>query len=213
MTAKVSVAGGFELSSELAHVEVGELSIERAQVAMAGAGGADIIYSDPPWGAGNLKYWRTHNGELESRPDWAVFMATFCQVVAEHRKPSAPVFIEMGQRWADELARAMDAVGIVEAARWTAFYGSPKRPNVLWFSGPLVPESLILSGGDAMTMSALRSVARPNSVVLDPCCGKGMTARCALKLGMRFRGVELNPKRAAVTRTWCESWAKRRPAT
>ena len=49
---------------------------------------------------------------------------------------------------------------------------------------------------------AVRVVLVPGGVVLDPCCGKGFTARAAVAAGMRFRGVELNPARAEVTVAW-----------
>ncbi|MFO7180884.1 MAG: hypothetical protein DIU78_019440, partial [Pseudomonadota bacterium] len=61
-------------------VVVGELTLERARDALAGSR-ADIIYSDPPWGPGNLYFWRTHNGE-SGRPSWPGFLETFCDVVA-----------------------------------------------------------------------------------------------------------------------------------
>jgi hypothetical protein len=56
-----------------------------------------------------------------------------------------------------------------------------------------------------MTKRVLESVAKPGALVFDPCCGKGMTAKAAHFHDMRFAGVELNPKRAAVTRKFLES--------
>lgn len=186
-------------------VVVGELTLERARDALAGSR-ADIIYSDPPWGPGNLYFWRTHNGE-SGRPSWPGFLETFCDVVAAVKAPRAHVFVEMGLRWVDELAEAMARRGLQERERWQCLYGNPKRPNVLWYSGPGADCNPTGMSGVAMTKHVLSSVARPGALVFDPCCGKGMTARCALRLGMRFAGVELNPKRAEVTRQWLEDFA------
>lgn len=181
---------------------VGELTIARAREALEGED-AEIIYSDPPWGPGNLMYWRTHNQETE-RPDWEAFIDLFCRVVSESVVDGGHVFVEMGLRWVDQLAGAMAAVGIQERARWTCYYGNPKLPNVLWYSGPGTTTDPSGMSGVAMTRCALEGVARPGALVFDPCCGKGMTARCALRLGMRFAGVELNPRRAAVTRAFLD---------
>lgn len=58
-----------------------------------------------------------------------------------------------------------------------------------------------------MRLDALPSEFR--GAVFDPCCGKGYTARAAVAAGMKFRGIELNPKRAAVTIGWL---SRREPA-
>lgn len=163
---------------------------------------ADIVYSDPPWGQGNLVYWRTHNGE-RVEVDWRAFMRKFCRLVVTNSKPSAHIFIEMGLRWVDDVAREMASLGRPEAGRWRVLYGNPKLPNSLWYSGPGTPVNVTGLSGVEMTTRALRSVAIPGALVLDPCCGKGMTARVAMRLGMRFVGNELNPKRLEFTRSWC----------
>lgn len=167
---------------------------------------ADIVYSDPPWGQGNLTYWRTHNGE-RSTTEWGPFLQMFCTIADGHLKADGHLFVEMGLRWVDDLAAAFAALGRSEAQRWRCLYGNPKLPNALWYSGPGKPADVTGLSGVTMTRTALRSVATPGSLVLDPCCGKGMTARTAMPLGMRFRGNELNPKRAAVTIQWCERFA------
>lgn len=181
-------------------IVVAPLSMAAARKALDGERAA-IVYSDPPWGAGNLMYWRTHNGETD-RPDWREFLSTFCDVVVQSVEPGAHVFVEMGVRWVDELAAEMACRGHAECARWTCLYGSPKRPNMVWYSGPGADCDPTGMSGVAMTHHVLSAVAVPGALVFDPCCGKGMTARVALRLGMRFAGVELNPTRAAVARQW-----------
>lgn len=188
---------------------VGELTHERAKQALAGEL-ADITYSDPPWGPGNLMYWRTHNGESK-RPDWSEFLRNFCFIVTSNTQPTGHVFVEMGLRWVDELAEVMRQHGRPEVARFRCLYGpNPKLPNVLWYSGPGTTTDPSGLSGVTMTKTALQGVARPDALVFDPCCGKGMTARCALRLGMRFAGVELNPKRAKVTQQWLDGFVASR---
>jgi len=89
---------------------VGELTIERARDALGGEP-ADIVYSDPPWGPGNLMYWRTHNGEMD-RPNWDEFLDLFCRVVSTSVRDGGHVFlprqhlVEDGADQAGELDRA-----------------------------------------------------------------------------------------------------------
>lgn len=186
----------------------GELAVDRVDLLLAGEQ-ADLVYGDPPWGPGNLMYWRTQNGET-ARPSWPAFLNTLASSVRRAAAPGAHVFLEMGVRWVDELARAMEAVGVPETARWSVQYGNPRRPNVLWYAGPGAPCDPTSMAGEPMTMHVLATVARPCALVFDPCTGKGMTARCALKLGMRFAGIELNPNRAAVAQRWAARWEARR---
>lgn len=166
---------------------------------------ADVIYSDPPWGEANLRYWRTHASD-PARPRWDLFVASWTASVAAVRAPNAPVFVEMGLRWADEFAQALERVGIVVTRRWTVQYRSGSRllPNALLYAGAPLREDFDPSDLDAEALprACVAEVAVPGGVVLDPCCGKGFTARAAVAAGMRFRGVELNPARAEVTVAW-----------
>jgi len=182
---------------------VGELSIECAREALQGER-ADIIYSDPPWGVGNLKFWRTHNAQTGHPADWRAFLLTLGAVARTALKPGGHLFLEMGCRWVDELSEVMAVAGFPERARWRCFYGPASKPlpNVLWYSGPGASCNPTGMRGEPMTRHVLNSVAVPGALVFDPCCGKGMTARCAVRAGMRFAGCELNPKRAAVTAEW-----------
>ena len=160
----------------------------------------DLIYSDPPWGPGNQQYWHTmrERGAVP-RTSWPGFLAAFCDACATHRKPTAPVFVEMGMRWADELDATMAAVGLPRQRRWIVTYGPRKRP---------LPVTLTLYGprnidvqmpdpphGEPVTRAVLGAVVRPGMRVLDPCTGLGMTARITHALGGYFRGTEMNAVR------------------
>lgn len=164
---------------------------------------ASVVYSDPPWGPGNLQYWATmHQRGSAPRASWSEFLEAFCRAVAAHSVADAAVFVEMGMRWVDDLARAMLAAGRIETTRWTVQYGSPPRPNALWYSGPALPAGFDPTplNAAALPLECLRVCAlQPDALVLDPCCGKGYTARAAHSLGLRFRGLELNPPRLAHT--------------
>lgn len=190
-------------------VLVGELSVALAKQALRGER-AQIVYSDPPWGLGNLKYWRTHNSQPGHPVSWEDFLNTLARVVQASVAPRAHVFLEMGCRFVDELAAVMADHGFPECTRWSVLYGPQVKPlpNVLWYSGPGASCDPTGLRGEPMTRHIIDSVAVPGALVFDPCCGKGMTARCAVRAGMRFVGCELNPRRAEVTRQWLERFPK-----
>jgi hypothetical protein len=175
---------------------------------------AHIIYSDPPWGEGNVRFWRTHNNQREIAHSfrWDDFITKFCQIVADYA--TGPVFIEMGMRWVDEMADRFKKLGIPEYGRWTALYGSPKLPVAGWFGWPAaygkptaMPELVDGLSGLKGLKIAMAPYVKPGAIVLDPCCGLGSTAKVALSLGMTFRGNELNPIRLARTVEFLEKKA------
>lgn len=169
----------------------------------------DVVYSDPPWGPGNLKYWGTHAKRKQSG-DWRKFLDAFC-VSVTRASPAGVIFVEMGLRWVDELAAIMRACGRAEAARWTVQYkaGNELLPNALWYSGPSLPAGFNPTPlrGAALPRYCIAPFARPEGIVLDPCCGKGYTARAAVAHGMAFYGLEYNASRLAVSRAWLEKHA------
>jgi hypothetical protein len=168
---------------------------------------ADVEYSDPPWGPGNQQYWHTmrERGAVPST-SWPVFLAAFCRACAAHRKPQAPVFVEMGMRWVDELDGAMAAVGLARRRRWSILYGPKKKPlpNALSLYGERDVEVVMPDPphGEPVTRAVLEAVVRPGMLVLDPCTGLGMTARLTHALGGAFRGTEMNTVRLERTAAW-----------
>ena len=168
---------------------------------------ADVVYVDPPWGPGMLQAFATMNAR-GSAPhlSWPDFLRVFCDAVVEARAPRAPVFVEMGWKWAPDLDRAMEDVGLLRRRCWPITYGSKSAPrwNAITLYGPddVALEMPDPPHGEAVTRAVLAAVVRPGKVVLDPCTGLGMTARVTHKLGGVFRGVELNPERLERTATW-----------
>lgn len=170
---------------------------------------ADVVYSDPPWGPGNLQFWATmHARGSVPRETWPRFLDAFCSSVVKHTRPEAPIFVEMGLRWVDDLDAAMRSWGLGRRRRWDITYGSKRRPlpNTLLLYGPTnvvvtLPDP---PHGEPVTLAVLGAVVRPGVVVLDPCTGFGMTARITHRLGGVFRGTELNPQRLARTAAWLQ---------
>ncbi len=184
-----------------------------AVTALMGDERADIVYSDPPWGPGNQQYWHTMRERgAAPRTSWTDFLGHLARAVAAARKPDAPVFLEMGLRWTDDLDAAMRAVGLPLIERWGIFYGPKSKPlpNALMLFGahPRHPVRLPKGArGQPITEAVFDAVECPGAIVLDPCTGLGMTARCATERAMIFRGVEMNAARLARTEAWLRAHA------
>lgn len=161
----------------------------------------DAIYSDPPWGPGNLTYWRTMNGE-DNRPSWPGFLESLSMICAR-LCPDGPVWIESGLRWEGEVREVFERAGLAYRGRFACEYkaGSKWLPNVLLLFGAAeLPMDTRLEGerhGIGLVKWALSK--HEGRSVLDPCSGLGTTARAAIALGRTFYGSELSPKRMART--------------
>lgn len=174
---------------------------------------ADIIYTDPPWGEAFLKYFHKHAG-LEMTDTWPEFVQRLGAVYQANLRPGGHLVIEMGLRWVDEFAEVLSDFGFPETARWNVTYGPKKKPITMgvWYSGPGFEIDRSLLHGTAVTATNLRLLAQeePGGTVLDPCCGKGMVAKYALREGFRFVGTELFSERAAKTQAVIDRAEKRR---
>ncbi len=174
-------------------------------------GTADMIWADPPWGQGLLRYFYTLNKNRVARIDWDEFLTLFCGACLQ-MCPEGPIYVAMGNKWTEGLAKRMSEFGVREIDREIVYYptGAGPRPCTLWLGAtvdqpPLnVPAEVV--GSSTKARSLLRVVVwclqrHPKAnIVLDLCCGKGQTARAAIRENRTFWGLELNPDRAEVTR-------------
>lgn len=169
---------------------------------------ADIFYSDPPWGEGNLRYWQTMNhkqtGETPREVNFEKFLATI--VSQAKRFTQGFVCIEYGVRWADQLKDTAAAYGLHHCDTVAVRYRSgskilPLHLHVFHVERyqPVDLSDVAGSIGYETVIKTMKKFQKAGGIVLDPCCGKGYSAKAALELGMKFRGNELNSKRLAET--------------
>lgn len=168
---------------------------------------ADIFYSDPPWGEGNLKYWQTinhkMNGEETKEVNLETFLDRIAEVAYEYTKEDGVVFIEYGYKWNEDLIKVFEAKGFKLQKSIEVLYGSPKRPLIeniftkgkdLHITDEYIKSVYHTSGFDTLR-NAITPFAKPNGIIMDPCCGLGYTAKFAVENNMIFYGNELNKKR------------------
>src|SRR5690348_15319918 len=82
--------------------KVTNVSIERLEVnSMLSGETVDILYSDPPWGDGNLKYWAAMNKKMSGREftpiSYEALIERFRELIECY--VDGHVLIETGLRW------------------------------------------------------------------------------------------------------------------
>ena len=172
---------------------------------------AKIIYSDPPWGAGNLKYWQTMNTKANNVPqvniDFDEFLNKIFSISKQYCKEL--LFVEYGVRWHDEIKQMADRYGFVNIDTLKCQYKSGSRllpldlhifskPNVKVQIDPAWRLDVYETHGYKTLTTALKPFVEENEIILDMCCGMGYTAQIAIDYNMQFRGNEINEKRLAV---------------
>ena len=154
---------------------------------------ADILYSDPPWGEGNLKYWRTFNGQKGHPVNWIEFIKRVKYLCDRHVTGSC--FIETGVKFEKDIITIFGE----PQGRYEIIYSNKNLPNILlgWGEQPkLSPHG---KKGFDVPFTVISSLPTKPRSVFDCCIGLGMTAKVAKKLGIICYANELNPKRAERT--------------
>lgn len=165
----------------------------------------DVFYSDPPWG--NLDYWQTLNekmtGAEKKKTDLLKFLQRFFDVAVKYTKDDAPIFVEYGIKWNQQLVEIAMCHGLKQEAQIEMMYGSPARPmilNIFSKTGNLnlsndYKQSVYHTKGYKSLLAALEPFTKEGITITDPCCGLGYSARYAIEHGMAFYGNELNQGR------------------
>lgn len=175
---------------------------------------ANIFYSDPPWGQGNISYWQTlnkrHNNIDPENINYNDFLNQIFNLATKHT--SGIVIIEYGIKWENDLISIgvnhnLDHLGVAEVLYKA---GSKLLPHHVHFfktkdynwNGNINEVINKISGrlGDLKcVMDSVEPFVVSGGIVLDPCCGLGMSAEMAMLVNMDFRGNELNHKRLQTT--------------
>ena len=174
---------------------------------------ANIFYSDPPWGQGNISYWQTinkrHNNIEPENINYNDFLNQIFYLAAKHT--SGIVLIEYGIKWKNDLINIgqnhnLEHLGVAEVCYKSGSKMLPhhkhffKTKDYVW-NGDINTIINEITGGTGLKniiKSAIPFFVK-EGIILDPCCGLGMTAEMAKVLGMNFYGNELNKKRLQTT--------------
>jgi len=166
---------------------------------------ADAVYVDPPWNSGNEASFRTKASLPKAAGSPAERWRQFCYDLTSTLAvvcPTGPWFIEgtvVGRAEGgpyDVMVEACEAHGHPLAQQWQITYYR-KQPCLLGSFGPA--PVLDLTGLDDEDTPAAVIGDVDAATWFDPCAGRGLTAVSAHAAGRTFVGMELNPRRMAVT--------------
>ncbi len=189
-------------------IKVGRHTVSCGSVADADLGAmlagqkARVLYSDPPWSDGNLKFWATlcrkQSGKSVQAITYEDLLQRFRQVVQSHT--DGYVFLEVGVKQADMVGNLLGAF-LQNIRRHRVFYrgGKTMFPNIVFSANtpghPAFDTDLAGMSGYAIPKLCVRKVAISGGIVLDPFCGMGYSGQAAIDSGMIFVGNELNRHR------------------
>jgi len=169
---------------------------------------ADIFYSDPPWGSGNIKYWDTMNkkmnGITESTGnfDVDVFLGVVLDNAVKHT--NGWVVIEYGKRWVDKVVDMAKQRGLKYCGQVETLYSGTNVMEIIFFRTDSV-QPIDLTGIYHLTgYKCVREIfkllkPKDDGIGMDLCCGMGYTAQACIDNGLTFVGNELNKKRLGKT--------------
>lgn len=161
----------------------------------------DLMFTDPPWNDGNAKAFRTKSGvdgESGKRVDVASLISLVLGIAAERR---ILAYCEGGVKEQEMNKRIIERLGGKVAKVYSITYMSAKRPCLLYAADfREIPKDDYVDGingrDEAYVEDAVVSHHMPK-LIIDPCGGRGGTAHCAARHGVRSLTSELSPYRMA----------------
>ena len=178
---------------------------------------ADFIYSDPPWGQGNLRYWQTINNKMTGAEKRDViyddFLVHFFNTIEKYSADK--VVLEYGCQWNEDIVKMALAHGFKHNGSTVCYYksGSNLKPCDLHFLSKTSDVNLTEEFKKVCTeLEDLKLVeyifnyleVPEEGICLDPMCGMGFTAQASINRGMTFYGNELNLARLQKTKARLE---------
>lgn len=164
----------------------------------------DMIYSDPPWDAGNAKGFRTKAGYInDEKVDFEQFNR---EILYPFKGREIDIYIEGGVRTGDMLKALFSEYGFTVMEEFSIKYFK-KHPCWLYHlhadpsKSIMHPTEVDVTGmDDTLTpFWAVKRSSNPGDLIYDCCMGQGLTSRAAATQGRLALGLELNPRRLAVT--------------
>lgn len=160
---------------------------------------ADLFYCDPPWNNAITSTFRNNaRYGAEAGLTWQAVYRGIIRLAG-----GRPLFVEGGERQADEVQQMLGEQGGLILRRWPITYSRGARPCVLHYAGPAIPAAYgDPSGMDDADTPAWAMGRASGALVADLTAGRGITSRCAQMTGWSSFNIELDSRRvsAALTR-------------
>ena len=173
----------------------------------------DLMYSDPPWGEGNIKYWSTMNKKMtgtENPPaSLDALLGAIFGIAQAYVKQY--LLIDYGIRWRDMIIQRAALAGFQKRAVIQTVYNGGKTALPLDHivftrdSNAPLPEGYerLIAGTTGITQvqktiwafAPIVSRGLDSPIFLDPCNGLGLMIGSAKNEGFVVRGNEINGER------------------
>ena len=151
-----------------------------------------MIYADPPWGDGNVKYYETFASRAGVPRPGRSWLEIVTKILRTAEQKGIPCVIEHSLRKAGEL-ELLAPTGLPHRRTFDLQCNFGRYAACVF--GPKDVEPLQTENG----MEAVTEIVRQlndGRAVMDPCCGLGRLLSRVRVLGLPVLGVELNPARA-----------------
>jgi hypothetical protein len=171
----------------------------------AGAPRISLLYSDPPWGAGNARTFRTKAGLRDGPVDFTILaqhIAALCRLAAHY-------IIEMGGRYYQHVQTILQDVTERPVHAYRGGWGPRAKPGAVARGEARYSSMRYLTSTELDVLDgtcdhytpalSINALTQPGDWIADCCTGRGLTPRSAISSGRRFVGSELNPRRVAIT--------------
>ena len=158
-----------------------------------------LVYADPPWGAGLARSYRTKAGVDNGAGRSVDFHNLIQSLLIPAKAYKTIAYVENGVREERVLKEILLGMGAKITGQWAITYYKTK-PAVLYaadFRDNPINDHPDFTGLDDEHTPAVALRNREKGVVLDPCAGRGLTARTAQMLGWKSINHELSPFRMA----------------
>ncbi len=162
-------------------------------------GPVDVIYTDPPWNPGNLRYFYTLSGEPDV-PDYLSFLEALA-IIFKDVCPWGRIILDMGTKSFPKFQAIMEKWGGHLLGSEMTTYGNLRRPltmSVWTFGGETEPVEIPTAlHGYGEIAWVIREFVKKGDRFFDPCAGSLVYSILAARQGAQTFGIELIPRKLA----------------
>lgn len=161
------------------------------------------VYADTPYTGGLARSYRTKAGVDGGQGRAVNYEHLIQRFIAAAQDARTVAYVETGTKSADKVAAAAEQIGATISGRWNiTFYGTKSAALLaVDFRDDAIEDHPEFEGVDDEHTPSLAirhwALRRPDGLILDPCAGRGLTARSAQHEGYQSLNVELSPFRVA----------------
>jgi len=150
----------------------------------------DIIWCDPPWGAGLVKMFHTYMRKAVGHAPNNT-LEDILEKLAELADPSKPAIVEYSVKGTEVVKRIMTNAGHKLHNEFEGIYWEGRPFKILVFNSDL--QVITRRTDQNIVTDTLSGLDRMR--VFDPFAGIGATAKAVRAAGHEYIGSELNPAR------------------